>query len=132
MPFCRECGSEVSANMKFCPECAAPQQDSSSPKVNMNSLRDNRKANRQELVDRKEALRVKRNLHFNRVFSGVVVSLCVLSLTIPDFTPDSQEVVSMNDIFELIQVLWLIFFVPLIIYNLVAGVYSIVKSRIIL
>ena len=118
--------------MKFCPECAAPQQDSSSPKLNMNSLRDNRKANRQELEDRKEALRVKRNLHFNRVFSGVLVSLCVLALTTQDFTTDSQEVVSMNDIFELIQVLWLLFLVPLIIYNLVAGVYSIVKSRIIL
>ncbi|MDP6888819.1 MAG: hypothetical protein QF454_02170, partial [Candidatus Thalassarchaeaceae archaeon] len=25
MPFCRECGSEVTAAMKFCPECAAPQ-----------------------------------------------------------------------------------------------------------
>ena len=25
MPFCRECGTEVSATMKFCPECLAPQ-----------------------------------------------------------------------------------------------------------
>ena len=25
MPFCRECAAEVSATMKFCPECAAPQ-----------------------------------------------------------------------------------------------------------
>ena len=129
MPFCRECGAEVSATMKFCPECAAPQQDSSSPKLNMNSLRDNRKANRQELDDRKEALRVKRNLHFNRVFNGVLASLFILALGIHDFTTESQEVVSMNDIFDLIQLLWLIFLVPLIIYNLVAGVYCIVKSR---
>ena len=25
MPFCRECSAEVTAAMKFCPECAAPQ-----------------------------------------------------------------------------------------------------------
>lgn len=25
MPFCRECAAEVTAAMKFCPECAAPQ-----------------------------------------------------------------------------------------------------------
>ena len=135
MPFCRECAAEVTAAMKFCPECAAPQQDSSPPKVNMNSLRDNRKANLQKWKDRKEALQVKRNLHFYRAFYGVLFTLFILGWSTmgnPDLsTPPESETVSMTEVMELIRLLALMFCVPLIIYNLVAGVYLLVMDYIV-